>query len=214
MNAKQWLRIEAWVVCCFILLGLAAERALAVMRKFSTQELANRAQWIVLGQVSRIHSEWNVEHTMIYSYSTISVQDWIKGNPQGTSVAVRTEGGEVGTFACYVSDEPCFTAGETVLLFLEPEPECPGTLKVAGLLADLHVPAERTFIVGHHGDLPAVVAEAAEAVMTGAMSMDGGSAGVFTQFSTAPGPRQIGSPAERQHPSNPETPCPAGSRPT
>ena len=53
-------------------------------------------------------------------------------------------------------------AGEPVVLVAGCYSDYDGR-RIAGLLADLHVPAERTFIVGHHGDLPAVVAEAAEA---------------------------------------------------
>ncbi len=121
------------VVCLFILLTAVAKPSTALMRKISIPELQERAHWIVIGRVSEVTSDWNPGRTMIYSQARISVQDWIKGKGRNNELVVRTEGGRVGSIACYVSDEPRFAAGERVVLFLKPEPASPGAMKVTGL---------------------------------------------------------------------------------
>ncbi len=120
-------------VCLGILLTVAANPSTALMRKIPIPELRERAHWIVIGRVGDVTSVWNPDRTMIYSRARISVQDWIKGTKPRHELVVRTEGGRVGRITCYVSDEPCFATGERVLLFLEPDPDSPGTQKVIGL---------------------------------------------------------------------------------
>ncbi len=55
---------------------------------------------------------------MIYTYSTVSVEKYIKGTGSET-LTINTEGGTVGDSTVLVEEVPIFTKNETVLVFLK-----------------------------------------------------------------------------------------------
>ena len=71
------------ILCCATLppLGLTQERALTV------DELARRAEVVVVGKVTAKRSEWNSDKTRIYTRVTIDVDDCLKGT-SGKSIEV------------------------------------------------------------------------------------------------------------------------------
>lgn len=85
------------------------------------EELTEESTHIIIGEVEQIRSEWNEEETMIFSYVTISVEAYLKGNSKGRYVTVRHQGGEVGDIGVGVSGEPDFAKGEKVKAFLRLE---------------------------------------------------------------------------------------------
>jgi Tfp pilus assembly protein PilZ len=58
---------------------------------------------------------------MIYSYVALSVEQYLKGVSHERQITVKYQGGEVGDIAAFVSEEPVFTVGERVKLFLKLE---------------------------------------------------------------------------------------------
>ncbi len=63
-------------------------------------------------------SRWNLWRTTIYTYSTLSVEKYIKGTGPET-LTIITEGGTVGYLSMWVEDVPVFEENETVLVFLK-----------------------------------------------------------------------------------------------
>ncbi len=80
-----------------------------------------------------MESEWNEDRTLIYTYVTILVGDYVKGDSniaQSKEIIVEIRGGEVGDMGLRVSDTPQFRQGEDVFLFLRQER--PTIFKVVG----------------------------------------------------------------------------------
>jgi hypothetical protein len=86
----------------------------------SFDDLVSRAEMIIQGSVTDVHSEWTGEGAQrhIMSYVTVKVEDAIKGNP-GASVTLRMLGGTVGAETMQVSDAPKFKVGDRDILFVE-----------------------------------------------------------------------------------------------
>jgi hypothetical protein len=120
---KKYLGIFAAIILLFIcFVFLEIDSAMALMLKMSTPELTQQADAIVRGKVRNLKSEWDPERRFIWTLVTISVSHSIKGNsPEKQDIVVKIPGGEVGDIGQKTEDAPTFTAGEEVLLFLQPE---------------------------------------------------------------------------------------------
>ncbi|VVB84638.1 Uncharacterised protein [uncultured archaeon] len=90
----------------------------ASITKTSVEDLTGEADVIVIGDVKEVASRWNLWRTMIYTYSTLSVEKYIKGAGPETLTMI-TEGGTVGDSGIWVEDVPVFAKNETVLVFLK-----------------------------------------------------------------------------------------------
>ena len=104
------------VLCMFLAVVLAAP-AFPLMRKLMLSELAGNAEVIVTGKVVEKECMWNEKKTIIYTYVTISVDEYVKGEGE-KEVVVRHLGGEVGRKGLIVGNMPRFREGEEVLVFL------------------------------------------------------------------------------------------------
>ncbi|KPL07478.1 hypothetical protein AMJ86_04400 [bacterium SM23_57] len=92
--------------------------SLGVLRDLTTEDLVTGSEWIIAGRVDAIESRWNDARDYIYTYLTISVDEYWK-NPQSPSeIIVQVPGGLVEDIEQKVSDTPEFQVGETVILFL------------------------------------------------------------------------------------------------
>lgn len=117
-NPKKFMR-TSFVLLLFILFA-AAPVVSASMIKISLEDLSREADVIVIGDIKEGESRWNLWRTMIYTYSTLSVEKYIKGTGSET-LTIITKGGEVGDYGVWVEDVPLFTKNETVLVFLKKE---------------------------------------------------------------------------------------------
>ena len=106
-------------LCPSLVALLLAHGAVAKTADVPLAELVSRAHVIVVGTVlSQNYSEG--EGGMIYTTTEIQVENGVKGTAAAT-VQVRTIGGAVNGFAVHAPSEARFTAGERVVLYLEPE---------------------------------------------------------------------------------------------
>jgi len=101
-----------------IILVLAVP-AQAVMLKLSLDELAQKADSVVIGSVIESTSRWNNNHTCIYTEVVFNVEDVLKGTAKQGKVSLILPGGQVGDIGLTVSDVPRFETGEKAVLFLE-----------------------------------------------------------------------------------------------
>ncbi|MFZ2411930.1 MAG: PGF-CTERM sorting domain-containing protein [Candidatus Methanoperedens sp.] len=113
--------LTSFVFLLFILFAVTPTVS-ASMVKISLEDLTGEADVILIGDVKEVESRWNLWRTMIYTYSTLSVEKYIKGTGhENETLTIITKGGEVGDYGVWVEDTPLFTKNETVLVFLKKE---------------------------------------------------------------------------------------------
>ena len=84
----------------------------------STLDIANRAQYVVVGRIISSESKWDDQKAFIFTYTTFSTDQYIKGDGLGDEVTLRIVGGQVGDQILQVPDRPEFNEGQEVVLFL------------------------------------------------------------------------------------------------
>lgn len=91
----------------------------AIMARLNVTELAQRAETIIIGDVTEIlPSQQNPETGVIYTDVVLDVETCMKISLNQSTILVRTLGGTVGNLGMWAEDETGFTEGERVLLFL------------------------------------------------------------------------------------------------
>ncbi len=106
------------LVVLLLALGVAGSLN-AMMVPLSPTDLSAQAQVIVTGTVTGVTSQWDDNHSTIYSDVTISVERFGKGIA-ARQLTVRVPGGEVGDIGMAVEDMPTFVTGQRVSLYLTP----------------------------------------------------------------------------------------------
>lgn len=110
------------------LLWLTAASATSVP-SLSFEELTDRSETIVAGQINRAWADWDAEHKYIWTHYELAVTSVLKGSPAGT-VVVSEPGGVVGLHALTIAGAPAYYAGEKVVVFLQRMPN--GYLRTTG----------------------------------------------------------------------------------
>ena len=108
----------AIAVLTAVLMVLAAVPARAIVyvsTDFPT--LVADARAIVVGRVVALESRWNDGRHGIETLVTLEVEQYLKGD-LGTSVTVRTPGGQIGPYLSVMPGAPRFAEGDEVALFL------------------------------------------------------------------------------------------------
>ena len=112
----QFIHVS-FVLLLFILFA-ATPVVSALMVKMSVEDLTKEADVIIIGNIKEVESRWNFWRTEVHTYSTVSVEKYIKGIGPGT-LTIITEGGNAGDSGVWVEDTPVFTENEKVLVFLK-----------------------------------------------------------------------------------------------
>jgi hypothetical protein len=132
-NPKQFMHLSS-LLLLFILFA-ATPIVLALMPKISVEDLTKEADVIVIGDIKEVNSSWNLWRTMVYTYSSVSVEKYIKGTGSET-LTIITEGGTVEDSGMWVEDTPGFTKNEKVLVFLK---KAGREFRVAGLVQGKYI---------------------------------------------------------------------------
>ena len=122
---KNWVYVLAVITWVIAALSFPPSAESLVIKK-DLGTLAGEADVIVRGNVTELKSRW--EEGKIFTYVTVSPQDWLKGKRKG-ELTIKVPGGVVGDIACYVTDSPAFKKGEKLFLFLRATDSC---FEVAG----------------------------------------------------------------------------------
>ena len=88
------------------------------MLKLPMEDLARKADTIVLGTVTQQESAWDAQHTAIHTDVTVAVERVLAG-PPGDTVTLRIAGGIVGGMGMRTSNDAVFRDGERVIVFLD-----------------------------------------------------------------------------------------------
>ena len=124
--------IHAWLVLCVALAGgpLATATSMVPM---SVETLTEKAALVTEGEATRSWSQWNAQHTLIYTYTEFHVMQTLKGSAP-TRLVVKQLGGTVGNTTQHVSGVRYWAPGEASVLFLRPSEAADGTHVVVGLV--------------------------------------------------------------------------------
>ena len=84
----------------------------------TTLSVAEKSEYIVLAQCTSSESKWNEQETFIFTYTTFSIDEYIKGNSLGEEITLRYLGGQVDNTMQTLPGLPEFNEGEEVIHFL------------------------------------------------------------------------------------------------
>lgn len=101
-----------------LLVVLTAANATSI-RPLAVEELVANATDIVEGRAVASWTEWNADHTLIFTYTRFEVSKTLKGSA-GPAITIKQLGGSDGVLTQKVSGVRHFSSGETALLFLAP----------------------------------------------------------------------------------------------
>jgi galactitol-specific phosphotransferase system IIB component len=91
----------------------------AQLASSEVETMSKNADVIITGKVTQQSASWNENKTRIYTQATIQVDEYLKGNSNGSSLVVIYPGGEVGDVGEMYSHMPRFENNEDVLVFLK-----------------------------------------------------------------------------------------------
>ena len=108
------------VVPVMLIVAFSSSVALGSLfiKVFSHAELAQEADLVVIGQVTEKESVWTEGKTQIVTFTTVTVEDVLKGDPLGATVTVRQLGGRIDGVTASIDGDAVLAPGEEVLLFL------------------------------------------------------------------------------------------------
>ena len=109
---------KALIAWCNLVLVLWICASHAAMLNISIEELARKADTIVLGTVTQQASAWDDQHTAIHTDVTVEVEQVLTGLP-GEVVTLRVLGGVVGGVGMGTSNDATFRVGERVIVCLD-----------------------------------------------------------------------------------------------
>lgn len=115
------------------LIGAACRLGSTTVVPMSVEDLTAASPQIVRGHAVGSRSEWNPEHTAIYTYTSFQSDENLKG-ATGATVVVKQLGGSAGGYTLHVSGVRSWSQGESAVLFLRPSNDQDGTFAVVGLM--------------------------------------------------------------------------------
>ncbi len=123
-------RIFGWLLV-LVALGICARAT--TIKPMSIEDLTRAANNIIEAQALDSWSQWNSEHTIIFTYTRLTVFKGLKGNT-AQQIVVKQPGGVVPPYGQRVPGVRQFQPGESVVLFLRPSAARDGSYVVVGLM--------------------------------------------------------------------------------
>ena len=123
-------RIALLGVFVLLLMKVAAATTIVPM---SVEDLTHSAGRIVQGHAIKSWSQWNPEHTLIYTYTRFAVTSTLKGRAQ-KEIVVKQLGGRAGGYTQKISGVRQLQNGEQAVLFLRPSVANDDSMVVVGLM--------------------------------------------------------------------------------
>lgn len=108
--------LPAFAIVALLAAGATGAGASTFLKQ-SVGQLIQSSQGIVHAKVTDVHSEWNADHTYVFTYVTLEVKRALAG-PKRAYETVRVPGGTVGDFHAVMEGAPEFRVGEEVVAFL------------------------------------------------------------------------------------------------
>ena len=107
------------IVVCVIFCWLPFSAGASVILKMNTQQMTVLADQIVHGRVVKKVSQWDQKTRRIYTYTTLTILETLKGVTKRKEVTIRQLGGSANGIGMRVPGAAKFQLGEEVVVFLE-----------------------------------------------------------------------------------------------
>lgn len=156
------VRLALAALCALVVVATAASAAASTVLKLDMESLVANSEQIADATVTRVQSK--VEDGKVYTYTTIAVEEGLKGVDDGETLTIKQLGGRTEDLATWVPGVPNFEAGERVVVFLE-KPAADAMPVVTGMAqGKFHIalgPDNATpFVVPYLGDLALITPRA------------------------------------------------------
>jgi hypothetical protein len=112
---------------------IAASAPATTLVRMSLDQLAEASTEIIRGHVVSQQTLWNPQHTRIYTYTTLALDQTYKGNPPAFPV-VQQPGGTIGKVRVFVAGTVQFHAQASYMLFLERSGADPSKFLLVGMM--------------------------------------------------------------------------------
>jgi hypothetical protein len=99
----------------------------------SVERLTQESSHVVEGQATQSWSQWNPQHSLIFTYTRFQVARTLKGQAPAT-IVVKQPGGSAEGYTQKIAGVRHWRTGDQAVLFLRPSQEMDGTLEVTGLM--------------------------------------------------------------------------------
>lgn len=99
----------------------------------TVEELTRDSSDVVVATAGTPRSIWNAAHTIIYTVTTVQIEQALKGKKSG-AIVVTQMGGTLDGIHTKVAGVRQFQTGERDALFLRPSVDMPGTYVITGLM--------------------------------------------------------------------------------
>src|SRR5438105_614935 len=126
MRIRDFLRF-----LCAMVLALPSSATTIV--PMSVEKLTNASTKVVVAEATDSWTEWNADHTLIFTITRFTVNQSLKGSADQT-VTVRQMGGRAEHFEQKVAGVRHWVSGDQAVLFLRPSEVGDGTMAVTGLM--------------------------------------------------------------------------------
>jgi len=124
--------MKRWLIL-FLMAALPAALFATTVIAMDVEQLTQRSTHIVEARALESVSQWNAEHTLIFTYTKFERLRTLKGELPNTFL-VRQLGGTVGDTTQKVAGVRYWRVGEEAVLFLQPSTLPDGALVVTGLM--------------------------------------------------------------------------------
>ena len=112
---------------------IAASASATTLVRMSLDQLAEASTEIIRGHVVSQQTLWNPQHTRIYTYTTLALDQTYKGSPPSFPV-VQQPGGTIGKVRVFVAGTVQFHAQAIYMLFLERSAADPSKFLLVGMM--------------------------------------------------------------------------------
>ena len=102
----------------FFILVLNSNIFATIYAKTNMEKFVASSTLVVKAKVLSTESKWDQTHTKIFTYTTISILEILKGENPPTELTIEQLGGTVGDESLVIETNPQFKEGEEAILFL------------------------------------------------------------------------------------------------
>src|SRR5438067_422572 len=99
----------------------------------SVERLTQASTHVVVGQAISSRSEWNQQHTQIFTYTRFRIARSLKGKAPA-EIVVKQMGGRAGGYEQKVAGVRQLNANEQAVLFVHPSQAADGSVVITGLM--------------------------------------------------------------------------------
>jgi hypothetical protein len=126
---RNLIRIAAFLVGLLVAVSAPA----TTLVHLSLEQLSQASSDVVRGHAVSQQVGWNDSHTQILTFTTVEIEQTLKGTPRAT-VVIEQPGGAVGNLRVRVPGTVSFRRGVSYYLFLEPAAAGAGNYLVTGMV--------------------------------------------------------------------------------